>query len=58
MQIFVAMGMGSSACGSLPNSQALNLCSLACLLVGAVMIGAAVWHLRKAPDIHKLTNLE
>ncbi|MDD5655624.1 MAG: hypothetical protein PHF00_00010 [Elusimicrobia bacterium] len=58
MQILVAMGLGSTACGTLHNSQAMNCCSLACLLAGAVLIGAALWHLRKVPGFQRFTNSE
>jgi hypothetical protein len=49
MQFVLAMGMGFSACSPLHNSCAMNVCGLVCLIGGMLLIGAAVWHVRKAP---------
>jgi hypothetical protein len=53
MHALLAVGLGCYS-GGFQSSQSMNICALVCFWVGGVLLGAAFWHLRKAPDIEEI----
>jgi hypothetical protein len=50
----MAIGLGSYSGGFQSSGPVNDLCLMLCL-AGGFMLGAAFWHLRKAPDTREMT---
>jgi hypothetical protein len=53
MHALLAVGLGSYS-GGFQNSGPVNCFCLALFWAGGLMLGAAFWHLRKAPDVQEV----
>ena len=49
MNGIIAVGLGSYN-GGFANSLAMTYCCWACFWGGAILLGAALWHLRRQPE--------
>jgi len=54
MHALMAIGLGSYS-GGFQSSEPMNCFCVVLLWAGALLLGAAFWHLRKAPDIQEAT---
>lgn len=52
MQALLVMGLGSYS-GGFQNSGPMNLFCFLLFWAGGFMLGAAFWHLRKAPELQE-----
>ncbi len=50
MHTLIAVGVGCYS-GGFQHSPAVNACAVVFMMAGAAFLTAALWHLRKAPDI-------